>query len=168
MLEIGTFLGGGAYKLSKYLERMAPKKTLYVVDIFDPFFDWTKNTQGKSMAEIYLSHLKDRSQEEVFRSVTRGCSNVIVIKGDSKQVDIPAQKLCFAFIDGNHEPSYVENDFYLAWSRLVPGGVVGFDDYGFDLPQVTETIDLLMERHANETKNIWKLGKKLIFIQKEA
>lgn len=166
LLEIGTFLGGGAYKLSKYLERVAPMKKLYVVDIFDPSFDWTENTEGKSMAEIYLSHLRGLSQEEIFKKIIKGCSNIVIIKSDSKQAHIPADKLCFAFIDGCHDPSYVENDFYLAWTRLISGGVVGFDDYGYDLPQVTKTIDLLISRHEKEILKIWKAGKKLIFIQR--
>jgi hypothetical protein len=56
----------------------------------------------------------------------------------------------------------VKNDFYLAWERLVSGGVVAFDDYGFDLPQVTRTVDELIEVHRPEIREIVSLGKKMI------
>lgn len=166
LLEIGTFLGGGAYKLSKYISQKAPDKKLYVVDIFDPDFDSTACITGEKMHEIYLRSLRGRNQEEVFKKVTRSCTNIVVIKGDSKKVELPENTLCFAFIDGNHDPVYVENDFYLAWKRLIPGGFVGFDDYGYDLPQVTATIDRLIERHREEIGRVEKQGRKIIFIQK--
>lgn len=166
LLEVGTFVGGGAYKLSMYIARKAPNKKLYVVDIFDPSFDVTENTRGIKMYELYSGLLKGYSQWEVFRQVTRFCANIVVIRGDSKEITLPVEKLCFAFIDGNHSPTYVKNDFYLAWERLVPGGTVGFDDYGYDLPQVTSTIDDLIEQHKEEISRVERIGTKLIFIQK--
>lgn len=170
-LEIGAFLGGGSYKLSKLLERVAPSKRLYVVDIFDPDFDTTQCTAGVEMRQLYarvLEKFGNNDQESIFRWVTRTCSNIVLIKGDSKKVSLPVQCLCFAFIDGNHNPSYVENDFYLAWNRLVRGGAVAFDDYGSDLPQVTQTIDRLMQKHRTEISEVVRLGKKIIVLVKGA
>jgi hypothetical protein len=40
--------------------------------------------------------------------------------------------------------------------------VVAFDDYGFDLPQVTRTVDELIEVHRPEIREIVSLGKKMI------
>ncbi len=166
VIEIGAFLGGGTYKLSKLAEKLAPTKRIFVVDIFDPNFDTTQCLLGTEMRELYRNalelHYSGLSQEQIFRWVTRSCKNTVVIKSDSKQVLLPMQKLCFAFIDGCHEPSYVKNDFYLDWERLVSGGVVAFDDYGFDLPQVTRTVDELIEVHRPEIKEIVSLGKKMI------
>lgn len=169
LLEIGAFLGGGTYKLCKLVEKKAPAKKVFVVDIFDPDFDATKCIAGVEMRQLYrrvLEKYGSKSQEEVFKLVTRTCINLVVIKGDSKQVTLPCRELCFAFIDGNHDPSYVENDFYLVWHRLVNGGAVAFDDYGFDLPQVTSTIDRLIERHRSEIMNIQHLGRKIIVLIK--
>jgi hypothetical protein len=73
-------------------------------------------------------------------------SNVITISKDSKKVKFPVdQEFVFGFIDGNHSPEYVVNDFYLVWKPLVPGGIVAFHDYGYDLPKVTETVDRLLK-----------------------
>ena len=168
-LEIGAFLGGGSYKLSKLLERIAPWKSLYVVDIFDPDFDATQCTTGVEMRQLYkrvLERVGNNDQESVFKLVTKTCNNIVVIKGDSKNIQLPATRLCFAFIDGNHDPVYVENDFYLAWNRLVRGGYVAFDDYGFDLPQVTQTVDRIMQKHHSEISEVVRLGKKIIVLKR--
>lgn len=96
------------------------------------------------MNELYirtLSTLGFSSQWEVFQKVTQDCKNIRVIKGDTKKVSLPPEKVAFAFIDANHSPDYVLNDFHLVWEKLVPRGCIAFHDYGWDLPQVTETID---------------------------
>jgi len=71
-----------------------------------------------------------------------------VIKGDSKLAEIPSDHLSFGFIDGNHDPEYVESDFYLIWNKLSPAGAVAFHDYEWDLPQTTARIKALTVRHA--------------------
>jgi hypothetical protein len=153
LVDIGTFLGGGVYKLSKYLEIEKSSKLLYVVDIFDPTSDWTVNTDGKAMTTIYLDRLKQyvgKSQWEVFSDVIKGCNNVVVLRGDSKKIVLPTTKLCFGFIDGNHDPEYIENDFYLIWNKLSSRGVVAFHDYEYNLPHATKKINELVNRHALE------------------
>src|SRR5262249_30438444 len=83
------------------------------------------------------------SQREVFDRVTGGCRNLEVLSCDSKAADLGDKRLCFAFIDGNHEPAHVQSDFALVWSRLSPGGAVALHDYGWYLPQTTRAIDAL-------------------------
>lgn len=164
-VEIGAFVGGGTYKLSKTLLKYRSQKRIFVIDIFNISADTTKNTLGKAMSDIYASILKGRDQWEVFCKVTKNLPNIVVLKGDSKKVTIPTEKIAFAFIDGNHEPSYVINDFYLVWPKLSIGGVVAFDDYGYDLPMVTETINCILSKHVQEIEKIWTSGK-VIFIKK--
>jgi Methyltransferase domain len=171
-VEIGTLFGGGARKLSAFLEECAPQKLLYVIDIFDPNTDITKNTDDYPMNELYiraLSTLGFPSQWEVFQRVTQGCKNIRVLKDDSKKVSLPTEKVAFAFIDGNHAPDYVLNDFHLVWDKLEPGGCIAFDDYRGNLPQVTETIDHIigilhdiLTGHAYPEGNIGFLLKKAL------
>lgn len=169
LVEIGAFLGGGSYKLAKYLETKRINKKLYVIDIFDPSVDKTECTSGVQMAAMYEELIRriggGQSQFEIFDRITRGCRNLVVLKGDSRTINIPTNRLCFGFIDGNHDPAYVENDFYLVWCRLTKGGVVAFDDYNYDLPQVTNTIDKLIDRHKDSIGGMWTVGK-VIFIKK--
>jgi len=171
LVEIGTFLGGGAYKLSKFLDKNKCGKILHVVDIFDPDFDVTTATSGLSMSVIYRDILKSfdgKSQWQIFSEVTKGLNNVITLKSDSAQVDLPCKNLCFGFVDGNHDPKYVESDFYLIWNKLSPNGVIAFHDYEFDLPQTTNKIKQLANRHLREIRTTHHDEKKhILFIVKK-
>jgi hypothetical protein len=150
VVEIGAFRGGGTYKLAKFLQTQGSQKKVYTIDCFDILFDQTQNSDGKTMAQLYQVTLKGESQRQVFDQVTAGIPNIVVMAGNSKEVELPARAACFGFIDGNHAEDYVINDFYLVWNKLSPGGVIAFHDYGDDLPGVTETIDLLRARHSGE------------------
>jgi len=148
IVEIGAFRGGGTYKLAKFLQKKGLQKKVYTIDCFDIQFDQTQNSDGRIMAQIYQAILKDNSQRQVFDQVTAGLPNIVVIEGDSKEIELPAEAVCFGFIDGNHSDEYVMNDFCLVWEKLSPGGVIAFHDYGDDLPNVTAMIDMLCIRHS--------------------
>jgi hypothetical protein len=154
LVEIGAFRGGGTYKLAKFLQKQGSQKKVYTIDCFDIQFDKTQNCYGMSMAQLYMKTLKGKSQRQVFDQVTAGIPNIVVIAGDSRTVELPAEAVCFGFIDGNHSDEYVVSDFYLVWGKLSPGGVVAFHDYGHDLPNVTAMIDLLCARHSSEIAEV--------------
>ena len=168
LIEIGTFVGGGTRKLACYARRF--HKKVYAIDIFDPSADLTICEKGIKMADIYSSILKKLglTMFEAYWFNVGKYHNVITIPKDSKKVRFPpTQKFCFAFIDGNHSPDYVMNDFYIAWNHLVPGGIIAFHDYGYDLPQVTKTVDSLIEKHVGEIEKITiNSSKHIIFIKK--
>jgi hypothetical protein len=67
------------------------------------------------------------------------------------------QKIIFGFIDGNHQPEYVTNDFYIIWPNLVSDGAVGFHDYKSTLPAVTKTIDNLIKKHKKEIGGMYEI-----------
>ena len=162
VVEIGSFLGGGTAKLARFFGKH--NKKVYAVDIFEPSFDNTKNIDGNSMASLYSQVLTDRNQEKVFRETTKKYTNIVMIKGDSKQVTVPCRAICFSFIDGCHDPDYVRSDFYLVWDKTVSGGVVGFHDYGANLPQTTRTIDELIEVNKDNVKITSQIGSKWIIL----
>lgn len=162
VVEIGSFLGGGTAKLAKFFGKY--NKKVFAVDIFQPSFDKTKNIEGNSMASLYSQVLRGRDQEEVFKETTKKYLNIVMIKGDSKQVTVPCRAICFSFIDGCHDPEYVRSDFYLVWGKTVPGGVVGFHDYGADLPQTTRTIDELIETNRSGISSISQIKEKWVIL----
>jgi hypothetical protein len=103
---------------------------------------------------------------EVYQQATKGFDNIVTINKDSKRVRFPrGQRFIFGFIDGNHQADYVINDFNLIWRHLVPGGCVGFHDYNFDLPEVTEAIDgLIIYKHRDEITEIHEIKQSHIVI----
>jgi len=164
-VEIGCFLGGGTYKLSRLIEKT--NKKIYTIDLFDPTFDTTTCIKGKKMSTIYHSHLKGRNQKEIYEKITEKCNNIVTLVGDSKKIDLPCKKISFGFIDGNHSSEYVKSDFYLLWSKSISGTIIAFDDYGYDLPNVTKTIHEIIFSKIDEIKKIGTIGKKIIWFQKK-
>ena len=163
IIEIGAFVGGGTAKLARFAQEYGKK--VFAIDIFDPRCDRTQDLSGTRMCDIYEAFLQGRSQLEVYRETTRGFDNIITLDMDSKEVEFPReQRFIFGFIDGNHQPEYVRNDFYLVWRNLVPGGSVGFHDYGFDMPEVTEAVDGLIGEHKDEIGEVHEIKDKHIVL----
>ena len=163
IIEIGAFMGGGTAKLAKFAVKYGKK--VYAIDIFDPRRDKTPDKNGVKMCDIYQAFLQGRSQLEVYQQATKGFDNIVTINKDSKRVRFPrGQKFVLGFIDGNHQADYVINDFNLIWHRLVPGGGVGFHDYNFDLPEVTEAIDGLIYKHRDEISEVHEVKQSHIVI----
>ncbi len=132
-----------------------PGKRVIAVDVFDPTFDITTCSDGERMADLYQEALAGREQRSVFDTVTASCTNLTVIAGDSAAVELPCEAISFAYVDGNHSAAYVRSDFELVWDRLSPGGVVGFDDYGADIAEVTHTLHEMIGEHASEIARVW-------------
>ena len=163
-LEIGAFMGGGRAKLARYANKYGKK--LIIIDLFDPDFDSTPNNRGERMNWIYGKILGKKNLKEIFDKNTRKERNIVVHSKDSKKVRLPEDtKLCFTFIDGNHDPDYVKNDFYLARNKTVPGGVIAYHDYGGDLPQTTKAIRSMIDENGEKIiKTELILEKTIIFI----
>src|SRR3954451_851607 len=106
VLEIGVFLGGGTKKLCAAFGRLAPTKRVIAVDVFDLDFDRTANASGAAQADLYNGRIRwwagTGDQRAVFERGTPGCRNLVALAGDSTKVEIPADRLCFAFVDGHH------------------------------------------------------------------
>jgi hypothetical protein len=167
VLEIGALLGGGTAKLCGWLALHAPAKRVITIDVFDPAFDPTTTLEGWPMRDLYANALEGREQRQVFDDVTRDCTNLEVVAGDSTEVEIPAERLAFAFVDGSHVAEYVRADFETAWSRLSPGGIAAFHDYGENLPGVTHTLHDCIGRHGTEIARVWTRHPTLLFVQRE-
>jgi SAM-dependent methyltransferase len=165
-IEIGAFMGGGTAKLAAYAARFG--KRVLAVDIFDPTSDCTADSDGYRMADIYVALLNGRSQREVYDETIRGWPNVETYEVDSMTLVLPPERIfSLGFIDGNHDPAYVRHDFELVWERLVPGGVIAFDDYGGTLPGVRAVVDRLIVEHAQELERADLLeGTRIIALRK--
>ncbi len=126
ILEVGTYTGTSVIAMLKYLEDAHAT----VIDLWE---DYGENE--------LLEHIVENKVEESFYNNinTAGVSNRIkTIKGDSKDVlfsMIKAEndfKYNFIYIDGSHKCLDCYSDIILSWELLVPGGILGLDDYLWD------------------------------------
>ncbi len=162
-IEIGAFVGGGTQKLARLAGTFGKK--VYVIDIFDPKADDTAAIDGTKMSDIYQAFLEGRSQYDEYCDNTRSFDNIVTIKQDSKTVKLPSvQRFSFGFVDGNHHPEYVMNDFLLVWNHLVSNGVAALHDYRTNLPEVTRTIDRLLEEKRDEIAGTFVIPDKHIIL----
>jgi hypothetical protein len=115
---------------------------------------------------MYARRIGDQDQRAVFDHVTRGCSNLVVVAGDSTSTEITTDTLAFAFVDGSHVPEDVASDFELVWQRLAPGGIAAFHDYGADLPEVTGTLDACVAARATEIDRVWTRSPAILFVSR--
>lgn len=166
VLEIGSLLGGGTAKLCRWFARKSAQKRVITVDVFDIGFDRTKTAEGWPMPDLYADIVGDRDQRDVFDEVTQDCSNLVVVVGDSADIDLPTERLAFAFVDGNHDKDHVRSDFERVWERLSPGGIVAFHDYGGDLPGVTQALHESIGRHSAQIARTWTQAPELLFLQR--
>ena len=163
LVEIGSFMGGGTAKLARYARKHG--KCVYAVDIFEPGADTTETDDGVKMCDIYEAFREGHPQVDVYRQTTRGLTNIVTIAKDSKTVSFPIrQRFMFGFIDGNHQPDYVRNDFGIIWPNLVAGGVLGFHDYNFGLPEVTACINKLINEYAGEISEVFEIQSQHIIL----
>ena len=163
LVEIGSFMGGGTVKLARYARKHG--KRVFAIDIFDPTADNTAIPDGTRMSDIYVAFLEGRTQLNVYEEAVLGLDNVVTIRQDSKTVSFPTeQKFIFGFIDGNHQPDYVRNDFSIIWPNLVAGGVLGFHDYNTELPDVTRCIDAIITEHTDEISETQELKPQHIIL----
>jgi len=150
VVEIGAYMGRGTAKLAGFARTYGKK--VYAVDTFDPDQDETMSKSGVRASNVYRAFLKGRPMLETYRQSTRGFDNIVTVLEDSRKVTFPSgQRFMFGFIDGCHQQSCVENDFYLIWPHLVSGGIVGLHDYEFDdWPEVAEAAKKLMQEYSKE------------------
>ena len=166
VVEIGVFLGGGVRQLAQLWQRLAPDRKVVAVDVFEPELDATATSAGIVMSGIYGRILQGHGQRAVYDAVTGDLPNVETVAGDSATVELPTDAIAFAHVDGSHDPVYVRSDFERLWERTLPGGIIAFDDYGHDLPEVTATVDDLRAEHDAEIGDFWTAGPKTAFVQR--
>ena len=130
-LEIGVYEGKSAFwTLDNVL--LGPGSQLYCLDPFSaevPYLGlWAPNL----------------NYEAVFDANASGDPRVIKLKGWSQDILPTIRDMRFhgVHIDGEHSKKAISLESNLVWDLIIPGGVLVFDDYGYDkMPEAKEAID---------------------------
>ncbi len=128
-VECGVYRGGLARAIVDYIDFPALDKTFYLFDTFAGI-----PAVSISPAERALGR-RPGEYGECYEDVCqtfRPFSNVRVIRGTVPAVleDIPIEQVAYLSLDMNvYQPEIAAAEHF--WPRIVPGGVLLLDDYGF-------------------------------------
>ena len=144
IVEIGVFKGSGIATFSKFLEIYCPNSNKKIIgfDIFDKnndILDKDTEIDKKNMNVVYN---KVKSDELSLENVIKRLDNMnidkkyILIKGDVVDTlpvfieENPGFRVSLIYIDVDLErPTYYALKYL--WDRLLPGGIIIFDEYEF-------------------------------------
>lgn len=124
--EFGVYKGGSAFLLADILQQTSPNKILH---LFDTFTGMPESDPEKDL------HKEGDFDDVTFEDVSRFLSiyrNVRLHKGlfeDTLPNIVNDEQFCFVHIDCDIYNSVLQCCNFL-YSRIVPGGIMVFDDYG--------------------------------------
>jgi O-methyltransferase len=129
VIEIGVWRGGTGALIAKQIQTVAPDRTVYLCDTFSGVVGvGPRDTRYKGGEHA------DTSIETVRELIARmGLTNTQLLAGifpEQTAKQISAERFALVHIDVDVHDS-AKKCFEWAWPRMVIGGVVVFDDYGF-------------------------------------
>jgi len=138
ILEIGSAWGRSAVLLG-----YASTKHIWSIDPHTGGRAFIERGEMQNSFEIFKANLAKNELDERVKILK--CTTEEVVE---KKLLPASLRFSMVFIDGLHTGRGVEMDFGLAFQRLVPGGIMAFDDYFEDsIPDYTEMIDAMVLRH---------------------
>jgi predicted O-methyltransferase YrrM len=143
-LQIGVFTGNASVWL---LENILTDPSSLLVDI-DPWCGNLPHESSYDWADIQEAY------KEQTASHSKKLQSHKAFSGDWLKANREV-KYDFIYIDGDHLPESVTLDADLSWDLLKSGGIMAFDDYEWEHPDVTDNnpkpaIDAWLEKHKNE------------------
>ena len=146
IVELGVFKGSGVATFSKFLDIYCPNSNKKVIgfDIFDPGNSSDILNKDGQFDKDYMNvvYSKVPESELSLENVTKRLDNMeihkkyILVKGDVEETlpkfleENPGFRISLLYIDVDLDrPTY--NGLKYLWDRILPGGVVLFDEYEY-------------------------------------
>lgn len=132
-VECGVHTGILSHAICEYVKFETVAKTFWLFDTFNGIPIDQLSLAEKNKGENFNRHIYFDCYDLVKESFSR-YNNIKLVKGlipDSFQ-SISLKKVSFLSIDLNNAYAELESLKYF-WEKLVPGGLIIFDDYGFSL-----------------------------------
>ena len=131
-VECGVNTGAYSRAIIDYVDFQNLDKTFYLLDTFEGFpIEQITEAEKKAGISVYETHYHDVYEEvkKTFKDF-----NVKIIKGRVPETlpECTTEKIAFLSIDMNAVAPEIAAIHYF-WDKIVVGGVVVLDDYGFSL-----------------------------------
>lgn len=138
VVECGVWNGGTAALLAATATRSPQKRTVWLLDSFEGFPASTEkdgvSLRDNLVAKDFTGKIVGNVQkvEEVLRLVGADMGQVKILPGWFKDtlLSVTSEKIALLNIDADWYAS-VKEVLEALYDRVVPGGFVSFDDYGF-------------------------------------
>ena len=121
--EIGAFEGQGSLLLVEKLCAHSDSRILCI----DPWDDEYVKTDPRLASWDPMFH----GQYGRFVKNTASATKIVPLKGTSDAMIPGLPPIDFVYIDGDHSPEQVYKDACAMMTRMKPGGIILFDDYGW-------------------------------------
>jgi O-methyltransferase len=129
-IEFGVNKGGLAQTIIEYLKFVELGKNYYLLDTFKGLDDALISEVERGGGRDKMTQYTDCYQEVMARFGRYPFAKVIRGSVPSTLTQVDAARLCFVSMDMNcAAPELAALEF--CWPKLVPGGVIVLDDYGF-------------------------------------
>ena len=131
LMEAGTASGGSSLLMLDLLKKRGVHKRLWTLDTFEGYQGVDPGRDGSHVRD---GDLRCASAEEVGKLLNTAGADVKIVAGriPATLAQVTAGALAFAHIDVNlADPTYHATRFCI--ERLVPGGIILFDDYNWPL-----------------------------------
>jgi O-methyltransferase len=130
-LEVGVWRGGTSAIIAKKLKTLGSDELLYAADTFTGVVKSTKKDSSYSDGEHKDTNIE--TVKEMLQANLR-LDNIRILQGifpeDTQQLIPEGTRFRFCHIDVDVYKSS-EDIVNWIWDRLLPGGIILFDDYGF-------------------------------------
>jgi hypothetical protein len=124
--EFGVFRGGTALLASNVLKDSGSSRTLH---LFDSFAGMPDTTHGEAYEKGYFSDTSETAVRKLIAPSGQATEfHVGYIPDTFKGCEIP--RIAFAHVDVDLSQAVLDSVAFV-YPKLVPGGVIVFDDYGF-------------------------------------
>jgi predicted O-methyltransferase YrrM len=148
ILEIGCFEGqSSVYFADNFINQ--PKSSLVCVD---PFMLLATNDHRNLLSN------NEEGNFDYNISICKNTSKVTVLKVTSDAFfQTNKDTFTFIYIDGCHEPDYIQRDLENAWKVLEQNGIMWMDDYGGGSDGlIKKTMDAFLEKYTGSFQLIHK------------
>ncbi len=146
-LEAGVHNGGSARLLLDVLRAQHAPNKLWLLDTFSGY---SPPTPGRDAAQSSEGDCRGLSRAHVEKLLADGADQIRIVEGaiPGTLAQVDTRALAFAHIDVNlYEPTLTATEFCL--ERMLPGGVILFDDYGWPATYGARTaIDAACEKYS--------------------
>jgi len=137
-VECGVFKGDYAWVITQVVDFARQQKTFYLYDTFDGFAPAYSSAADFPDNPAFFDRVdKIYRDPGIYQEATRkfaGCPNVRIVRGvlPDTLAEVAPAKIAFMHIDLN-SPAAEVGVLERLFDRVVPGGIIVFDDYGLYL-----------------------------------